>query len=86
MMKTGLALVVGLVWLSGCMEATPPEPEPVRIRSLPMPLNVNDAIPGDLDLRAVYFDGSCWGYELDGKDYAVYRPDGTPICGAEGRG
>jgi len=68
------------------MEAAPPEPAPTRIRSLPMPLNVNDAIPGDLDLRAVYYDGSCWGYELDGKDLAVYRPDGTKICGEEGRG
>ena len=78
--------VLGLVYVAGCMEATPPASEPTRIRSLPMPLNVNDAIPRDLDLRAVYYDGSCWAYELGGADYAVYRPDGTRICGAEGRG
>jgi hypothetical protein len=75
-----------ILLLSACVEAAPPAPAVQKIRSLPMPLNVNDAIPGDLDLRAVYYDGSCWAYELGGADYAVYRPDGSRICGAEGRG
>ena len=85
-MKTALASATLLTGLAACMDAAPPEP--VRNHSLPLPLNVTNAVSEDVSYRNIYFDydSGCWIYQDGGKDNPVLRSNGSPICGAEGRG